>query len=238
MPMAGAVLNALNYRLDARIIAFILAHGEAKVLITDREFSATIEAALAAARPASRSSSTSTIRFTRAARCWARWTTSASRRGRSALRPGTPGDEWNAISLNYTSGTTGDPKGVVYHHRGAFLNALGNALALGLSPPVYLWTLPMFHCNGWCFTWAVTAAPDPCLPAARRAGAIFAAIDEQRVTHLCGAPIVLNMLANAPDGRKRHFDHTVEVVTGGAAPPSADHRAWSGWAFASPMSTG
>ena len=134
-----------------------------------------------------------------------------------------PDDEWQAICLLYTSGTTGNPKGVVYHHRGAYLNALGNALTFGLDPSsVYLWTLPMFHCNGWTYTWAVTAVGgthvclrrvDPAL--------IFPAIKAERVTHMCGAPIVLTMLIHAPDAVKQRFDHTVEIATGGAAPPSA-----------------
>ena len=134
-----------------------------------------------------------------------------------------PNDEWESLSLLYTSGTTGNPKGVVYHHRGAYLNALGNALMFGLTArSVYLWTLPMFHCNGWSYPWAVTAVGgthvclrkvDPAL--------VFESIARHRVTHLCGAPIVLNMLVHAPDAVKRRFDHTVEVATGGAAPPSA-----------------
>ena len=133
-----------------------------------------------------------------------------------------PQDEWQAISLNYTSGTTGNPKGVVYHHRGAYLNALGNVLAFGLSPQtVYLWTLPMFHCNGWTYPWAVTsvAGTHVCL---RRVDPkdIFAAIERHGVTHMCGAPIVLNMLVHAPDEAKRRFSRTIEIATGGAAPPS------------------
>jgi len=134
-----------------------------------------------------------------------------------------PADEWEPIALNYTSGTTGNPKGVVYHHRGALLNALGNAITLGLDRhSVYLWTLPMFHCNGWTHSWAVTAVAGThvCLRRVEPAP-IFAAIAEHRVTHLCGAPIVLNLLVHAPDEVKRRFDHVVEVATGGAAPPSA-----------------
>src|SRR5438477_7258 len=134
-----------------------------------------------------------------------------------------PDDEWQAIALNYTSGTTGNPKGVVYHHRGAFLNAIGNAITFGLDRhSVYLWTLPMFHCNGWTYTWGVTAVAGThvCLRRVEPAP-IFAAIAEHLVTHLCGAPIVLNMLVHAPDTVKRRFDHVVEAATGGAPPPSA-----------------
>src|SRR5665213_1446544 len=211
--MAGAVLNALNYRLDARTIGFILGHAESKVLITDREFSATIPDALAITRPALVIDIDDPLHD-----------------GGALLGTGDPAapwrgpdDEWQAIALNYTSGTTGNPKGVVYHHRGAFLNALGNVMAFGLGPlSVYLWTLPMFHCNGWTYPWAVTAVAGihVCL---RRVepSQIFPAIDRHRVTHLCGAPIVLNMLVHAPAAVKRRFDHTVEVATGGAAPPSA-----------------
>ena len=134
-----------------------------------------------------------------------------------------PADEWDAISLCYTSGTTGNPKGVVYHHRGAFLNAMGNALMFGLnSRSSYLWTLPMFHCNGWTYPWAVTAVGGThvCLRKVDPA-AIFTLIEKAGVTHLCGAPIVLNMLVHAPDQVKRRFGRTIEVATGGAAPPSA-----------------
>ena len=223
VPALGAVLNALNVRQDAATIAFCLRHGRAKVLLTDPEFSPTVKAALAG-----RGSELTVIDIDDS------FSPPGERLGALAyeelLAEGDPAylwpgidSEWAALSLLYTSGTTGDPKGVVYHHRGAYLNALGNALAFGLKPDsVYLWTLPMFHCNGWCYTWAVTAvgATHVCL---RRVepGAIFRAIVEHGVTHLCGAPIVLNMLVHAPDEAKRRFDHVVEVATGGAAPPSA-----------------
>ena len=220
VPMAGAVLNALNYRLDARTIAFILGHGQAKLLIADREFGPTVKAALEefgepiplveiddGAGGASLGG-TEYEAFLGEGAPEAEW----------AL----PRDEWEPIALNYTSGTTGNPKGVVYHHRGAFLNALGNVITLGLDRhSVYLWTLPMFHCNGWTHSWAVTAVAGThvCLRRVDPAP-IFAAIAEHRVTHLCGAPIILNLLVHAPEGVKRRFDHQVEVGTGGAAPPS------------------
>jgi fatty-acyl-CoA synthase len=221
VPMAGAVLNALNYRLDAYSIAFILAHGQAKLLIADREFSSIVRTALAElGRPlplveiddASGRASLGGTEYE-----------AFLVEGDPAAAWSMPGDEWNPIALNYTSGTTGNPKGVVYHHRGAFLNAIGNAITFGLDRhSVYLWTLPMFHCNGWTYPWAVTAVAGThvCLRRVDPAP-IFAAIIEHRVTHLCGAPIVLGLLVHAPDTVKRRFDHVVEVATGGAAPPSA-----------------
>ncbi|MEO5701754.1 MAG: acyl-CoA synthetase [Casimicrobiaceae bacterium] len=221
----GAVLNALNYRLDAAAIGFCLRHGGARVLLTDTEFAPTVAAALAHApddmvvvdiddaeeggKAGQRLGRIDYENFV------------ASGDPRFAF-PGIA-DEWDSLALLYTSGTTGDPKGVVYHHRGAYLNALGNALAFGLDPQsVYLWTLPMFHCNGWSYTWAVTAvgATHVCLRRVDPA-LIFPAIRTHRVTHLCGAPIVLNMLVNAPAEVQQRFEHTVEVATGGAAPPSA-----------------
>jgi len=221
VPMAGAVLNALNYRLDARSIAFILSHGQAKLLIADREFSPIVKESLAALPEpialveiddevgGASLGGTEYEAFLAEGDPTANWSG--------------PQDEWDPIALNYTSGTTGDPKGVVTHHRGAFLNAIGNAITFGLDrSSVYLWTLPMFHCNGWTYTWAVTAMAGThvCLRRVDPA-AIFAAIAEDQVTHLCGAPIVLNILVHAPDTAKRRFDHVVEVATGGAAPPSA-----------------
>ena len=223
VPALGAILNALNYRLDASTIAFCLAHGGAKALITDGEFAPTIKAALA-----QRASSMLVVDIDdpegpRGERLGTiDYATLLGEGDPDFAWPG-PGDEWDALALLYTSGTTGDPKGVVYHHRGAYLNALANALAFGLKPDsVYLWTLPMFHCNGWTYTWAVTAAGGThvCLRRVDPAS-IFPAIRDYRVTHLCGAPIVLNMLVHAPTGVKLAFDRTVEVATGGAAPPSA-----------------
>jgi fatty-acyl-CoA synthase len=221
VPMAGAVLNALNYRLDARSIAFILAHGEAKLLIADREFAPIVKSALDELnRPLpvveiddmSGGDALGAMDYE-----------DFLNEGDPTAHWSGPDDEWAPIALNYTSGTTGSPKGVVYHHRGAFLNAFGNAIAFGLDrDSVYLWTLPMFHCNGWTYPWAVTALAGThvCLRRVEPA-AIFAAIVEHRVTHMCGAPIVLNMLVHAPEADKRRFDHVVEAATGGAAPPSA-----------------
>ncbi len=223
VPMTGGVLNALNTRLDAGTIAFILEHGGAKVLIADREFSEVVEVALAQLEtkplvididdPEGEGGSL------RGEIDYETFLAGAD----PDFAPVLPADEWDAICLNYTSGTTGNPKGVVYHHRGAYLNAVGNLIAFGLTPKaVYLWTLPMFHCNGWCYTWAVTAAAgthvclrrvDPAL--------IYPLIRDEGVSHMCGAPIILNMLIHAPDSVKLAFEQTVEIVTGGAAPPSA-----------------
>ncbi|MBI2527875.1 MAG: acyl-CoA synthetase [Candidatus Rokubacteria bacterium] len=222
VPMTGAVLNALNYRLDARTIAFILEHGQARLLITDREFSDTVGQALGMVKR-----KLTVIDIDDPLHAGGRLL--GGKDYEAFLAEGDPewawrgpADEWQAICLLYTSGTTGNPKGVVYNHRGAYLNALGNALAFGLTPAsVYLWTLPMFHCSGWTYTWAVTAAGGThvCLRRVEPA-LIFPAIERHRVTHMCGAPIVLTTLIHAPEEVKRTFDHVVEVATGGAAPPS------------------
>src|SRR5882724_1353412 len=223
VPMVGAVVNCLNTRLDAPTIALCLGHGEAKVLITDSDYTEVMERAL---KMIDRPITVIDIAGPLAGGAGRKL---GEMEYEAFLLTGDPdyvapplADEWSAISLGYTSGTTGNPKGVVCHHRGAHLNALGNILAVGLDRhSVYLWTLPMFHCNGWTFTWAVTAvgATHVCLHRVEPA-ATYAAIKREGVTHLCGAPIVLNMLANAPDQAKVKFDQTVKVATGGAAPPS------------------
>jgi fatty-acyl-CoA synthase len=223
VPMAGAVLNALNIRLDPETIAFILKHGEAKVLVTDTEFAPVVGKALAqldqkpvvidiadASGPGGERLGEMDYEAWLAA-------------GDPAFPEVTPEDEWEAIALNYTSGTTGNPKGVVYHHRGAYLNALGNVLVWGIRQhPVYLWTLPMFHCNGWCFPWTITAMAGTHVCLRRvEAAAIYEAIARERVTHLCGAPVVMNLLLNAEPGLKRSLDRRIEMMTAGAPPPAA-----------------
>jgi fatty-acyl-CoA synthase len=223
VPMTGAVLNTLNTRLDAEAIAFMLDHAGAKVLLTDREFSATIEKALtlATVKPLVIDVDDATFEGGKLLGTINYETFVAG--GDADFEWSLPGDEWNAISLNYTSGTTGNPKGVVYHHRGAYLNAVSNILSWGMAPhPVYLWTLPMFHCNGWCFPWTIAAAAgtNVCL---RRVDpqAIFDLIRAHKVTHYCGAPIVHNLLLNAPAAMKQGITHAVNCLVAGAAPPVA-----------------
>jgi fatty-acyl-CoA synthase len=224
VPMTGAVLNTINTRLDAAVNAFTLDHAETKVLIVDREFSRVMKDALARARVkplvidyddpeyAGDGGRIGTLEY------------------EDFIKDGDPGfawqmppDEWDAISLNYTSGTTGDPKGVVYHHRGAYLLATGNVVTCGMGRhPVYLWTLPMFHCNGWCFPWSISvlAGTHVCLRQVR-ASAMYDAIAAHKVTHLCGAPIVMATLLNAPANEKKPLPHVVEFFTAAAPPPEA-----------------
>ncbi|NWG24444.1 MAG: acyl-CoA synthetase [Pseudorhodoplanes sp.] len=223
VPMLGAILNTINTRLEAATVAYILEHGEAKVLIADREFAGQVGPALARLKkkplvidlddplytgPGERLGTIEYEEFVA--------------RGDPDFAWSPPRDEASAIALNYTSGTTGNPKGVVYHHRGTFLESTGNIMAWPLpAKPVYLWTLPMFHCNGWCFPWSVTAMSgthvclrkvDPAL--------IFSLIAEHGVTHMCGAPTVLAMLTSAPAEQRRKFNHIVDIQTGGSPPPA------------------
>ena len=230
VPMAGAVLNALNYRLDAAAIAFIIEHGEAKALITDTSFAATLAPALARLGRELIVIDIDDPTSDGGERLGEIEYETFLESGDPDFAWDPPQDEWDAIALNYTSGTTGNPKGVVYHHRGAYLNALGNVMVWGMAPhPVYLWTLPMFHCNGWCFPWTVTALAGThvCLPRVE-AGAIYAAIAEHKVTHLCGAPIVMQTILNAAPEERREFDHKVRMMTAAAPPPASVLAAMAG----------
>ncbi|HWL68716.1 MAG TPA: long-chain-fatty-acid--CoA ligase [Geminicoccus sp.] len=222
VPLAGAVLNAINTRLDPQAVAGILAHAEARVFIVHVSLLPVAEAALGQGRDRPK-----LVAIGADPEACARLGAMDYDEALAGATPASwqgPRDEWDSIALNYTSGTTGNPKGALYHHRGAYLNALGNVITFGLRPEsVYLWTLPMFHCNGWTYPWAVTAvgARHICLPQIDPAR-IFQLIREHRVTHLCAAPVVLTMLIHAPEAKSARFEHgPVEVATGGAAPPSA-----------------
>ena len=223
IPMTGGVICAINTRLDAATIAFILDHSEARVFLVDQELAPLAATALAMARnkpfvidiaddAAPPNAPVGAIEYE-----------AFLAAGDPAHPVRLPDDEWDAISLGYTSGTTGDPKGVVCHHRGAHLNAVANVLGFGITAEsVYLWTLPMFHCNGWTYTWGITLAGgthvclrrvDPAL--------IFLLIEQEGVTHMCGAPVVMTMLIHAPAGVRRGLSRSVKIATGGAAPPTA-----------------
>lgn len=226
IPMSGAVLNALNTRLDPATIAFMLDHGEAQVVIVDSEFSPVMKQALAlrqSSRPLLVIDVVDTLYSGSAESLGSIEYEAFLSQGDPEFAWQYPDDEWNAISLNYTSGTTGNPKGVVYHHRGAAINAISNILEWDMPKhPVYLWTLPMFHCNGWCFPWTVAARAgvNVCMRKVE-VQAVIDAICEHGVTHYCGAPIVQNMLINAPEEMKKGLPAGVKTMVAGAAPPAA-----------------
>jgi fatty-acyl-CoA synthase len=220
--MMGAVLNTMNTRLDAEAIAFMLDHGEAKILFTDREFSTTVERALTLCKAKPLVIDVDDVLHSAGSTLGETEYEAFLREGDADFAWALPGDEWDAMALNYTSGTTGNPKGVVYHHRGAYLNAINNILDWSMPRhPVYLWTLPMFHCNGWCFPWTIAAAvgTNVCL---RKVDAklIFDLMREHKVSHYCGAPIVHNTLINAPLEWKAGISG-VSCLVAGAAPPVA-----------------
>ena len=232
--MIGAVLNALNTRLDTEAIAFMLDHGGAKVLITDTEYSAVVEQALKLVKKKPLVIDVADPMFTGEGKLLGEKDYAAFLdEGDANFKYVYPSDEWNAIALNYTSGTTGNPKGVVYHHRGAYMNAIGNVLTWDMQRhPIYLWTLPMFHCNGWCFPWTIAAQAGThvCLRKVE-AKAILDLIRSEKVSHYCGAPIVHSTLINAPDDLKRGIDHQVSAMVAGAAPPASMIEGMEGLGF-------
>ncbi len=223
VPMMGAVLNAINTRLDPEAIAFILTHGEARILFVDREFSASAKRAVALLARRIPVIDIDDPTYEGGELIGEKDYEAFLAEGDASDSFAGPADEWEPIALNYTSGTTGNPKGVVYHHRGAYLNAVSNVLSWGLAgTPVYLWTLPMFHCNGWCFPWTIAAVAgvNVCLRAVR-VEPILELIRTEKVTHFCGAPIVLNMINNAPPELRDGIAHQVKAMVAGAAPPAS-----------------
>ncbi|MEM8743485.1 MAG: acyl-CoA synthetase [Pseudomonadota bacterium] len=224
VPMSGAVLHSMNTRLDAAVIAFQLDHAETKILITDREFSATMKEALALAKVKPLVIDYDDPEFPQdGALLGSQEYEDFIKEGDPEFAWSLPNDEWDSISLNYTSGTTGNPKGVVYHHRGAALMCYANTISTGMGRfPVYLWTLPMFHCNGWCFPWTLSMVTGVhvCLRWVR-AKAMFDAIADHGVTHMCGAPIVMSVLLQGSDDEKRDFDQRVSFSHAAAPPPAA-----------------
>lgn len=225
VPMSGAILNTINTRLDAKTVAFMLEHAESKVLLVDQEFAGLAKAALSLVKQDIFVIDVDDAEYEN---CFSPpigeieyedWLCEGDPEFEWTL----PDDEWDAISLNYTSGTTGNPKGVVYHHRGAYLNAASNMMACGMTPRTkYLWTLPLFHCNGWCFAWTIAAngGTNYCLRKVDPA-LVFQLIEKHQIEYFCGAPIVLSMLINAPKNQQIAFEHRVEVLVAGAAPPAA-----------------
>ena len=224
VPMSGAVLNAINTRLDAAVNAFTFDHADSKIVIVDREFSKVIKEALSKAKVKPLVIDYDDAEFPcDGERIGTIDYEDFLKEGDPDFAWAMPDDEWDSISLNYTSGTTGDPKGVVYHHRGAYLLAMGNVLTCNMGQhPVYLWTLPMFHCNGWCFPWTVSivAGTHVCLRWVR-AAAMFDAIAAHKVTHMCGAPIVMSTLINAPEAERKPLPHVVNFATAAAPPPES-----------------
>ncbi|MEM5583018.1 acyl-CoA synthetase [Roseibium sp. AS2] len=224
VPMAGAVLHSMNTRLDAAVIAFQLDHADCKVLITDREYAKVVKEALALATVSPKVIDYSDPEFPQdGERLGALDYEDVVQSGDPDFSWSLPDDEWDAITLNYTSGTTGNPKGVVYHHRGAYLLAQANVITAAMPKhPVYLWTLPMFHCNGWCFPWSLSlvAGTHVCLRWVRPQ-TMWDLIADETVTHLCGAPIIMSTLLNAPADQKRTLDHVVEFYTAAAPPPES-----------------
>ena len=223
VPMSGAVLNSINTRLDAEAIAFILAHAETKVLITDKEFSPIVKKALRMIPHKPLVIDIDDPNFNEGQLIGSLTYDQLLEEGDSDFEPLRPNNEWDAITLNYTSGTTGDPKGVVYHYRGAYLNAVSNVMSWSMGEhPVYLWTLPMFHCNGWCFPWSIAATAGTSVSLRHvRAEPIFNLIQSEKVGYFCGAPIVLNMLNGADASLKADITHPVKVMTAGAPPPAS-----------------